>query len=289
MNPLLHARISVDYPNKPGALRDIEFEIGEDEILGLVGESGSGKSTIALALLGLLDHKGAAVRGEILFGGRNLLALNSRQMRSIRGRQIALVLQSPLASLNPALRIGTQIAEAWRAHNPGAAKQWKRPALELFERVSLPAEESFLERYPRQLSVGQAQRVLIAMATLHKPRLLIADEPTSALDAVTQSEILELFRRLNREFNMAMLFISHDLLSVASLCSRIAILQRGQIIECGATAQVFRHPCADDTRALLEAVLKNSIAATEMAGDLHGSGVADSVSVASTKRSTIMA
>jgi ABC-type dipeptide/oligopeptide/nickel transport system ATPase component len=187
-------------------------------------------------------------------------------MRQIRGRDIALVLQSPLSSLNPALRIGTQIEEAWRAHVSGAkSKEWKARALELFERVSLPSDESFLRRYPRQLSVGQAQRVLIAMAVLHRPRLVIADEPTSALDAITQGEILDLFRTLNREMNMALLFISHDLLAVASLCSRIAILQRGQIIESGPTAQMFRDPRTDDTRALLEAVLRNSAAATEFA------------------------
>jgi ABC-type glutathione transport system ATPase component len=266
MSRLLHARLSVDYPNKPGALRDVEIEVAEGQILGLVGESGSGKSTIALALLRLLQHKGASITGEILFAGRDLLSLPEREMRSIRGREMALVLQSPLASLNPALRIGTQMAEAWRAHQSGAAaKQWKHRALELFERVSLPAEESFLNRYPRQLSVGQAQRVLIAMAVLHKPRLLIADEPTSALDAITQSEILDLFRSLNRELNMAMLFVSHDLLAVASLCSRIAILQRGRIVETGTTEQMFRDPRTEDTRALLEAVLRNSSAAAEFA------------------------
>jgi ABC-type glutathione transport system ATPase component len=266
MSDILRARISVDYPNKPGVLRDVEIGIGEGEILGLVGESGSGKSTIALALLRLLGHKGATIKGEILFDGRDLLQLRSREMRRIRGRDIALVLQSPLASLNPALRIGTQMAEAWRAHQTGPErKEWKRRALELFERVSLPAEESFLERYARQLSVGQAQRVLIAMAVLHKPRLLIADEPTSALDAITQSEILDLFRSLNRELNMAMLFVSHDLLAVASLCSRIAILQRGRIVESGATKQMFRDPHTEDTRALLEAVLRNSSAAAEFA------------------------
>jgi peptide/nickel transport system ATP-binding protein len=264
MTKLLEARLSVDYPNKPGVLRDVQFEIGEGEILGLVGESGSGKSTIALALLRLLEHKGASIAGEILFGGRDLLPLRPAEMRQVRGRDIALVLQSPLASLNPALRIGTQMAETWRAHQSGAAaKQWKHRALELFERVSLPAEESFLDRYPRQLSVGQAQRVLIAMAVLHKPRLLIADEPTSALDAITQSEILDLFRSLNRELNMAMLFVSHDLLAVASLCSRIAILQRGQIVESGSTEQMFRDPRTSDTRALLQAVLRNSSAAAE--------------------------
>jgi|HubBroStandDraft_5_1064220.scaffolds.fasta_scaffold69158_2 ABC-type dipeptide/oligopeptide/nickel transport system ATPase component len=263
---LLETRLSVDYPNKPGVLREVQLRVSEGELVGLVGESGSGKSTIALALLRLLEHKGASISGEIHFNGRDLLQLRSNEMRQIRGRSIALVLQSPIASLNPALRIGTQMSEAWRAHVSGAAaKQWKDHALELFERVSLPAEESFLSRYPRQLSVGQAQRVLIAMAVLHKPRLLIADEPTSALDAVTQSEILELFRRLNREMNMAMLFISHDLLAVASLCSRIAILQRGEIIESGPTEQMFRDPRTADTRALLEAVLRNSAAATEFA------------------------
>jgi ABC-type dipeptide/oligopeptide/nickel transport system ATPase component len=172
--------------------------------------------------------------------------------------------------LNPVLKIGTQIAEAWRAHNSGDAKQWKEEALGLFSLVSLPAEPSFLDRYPRQLSVGQAQRVLIAMAILHKPRLLIADEPTSALDAITQSEILELFRRLNRQLNMAMLFISHDLLSVASLCSRIAILQRGQIVECGATEQMFREPRTEDTRALLQAVLRNPFAVQSKELISHG-------------------
>jgi peptide/nickel transport system ATP-binding protein len=269
MTSLLQARLSVNYPNKPGVLRDVCLEIGEGEIVGLVGESGSGKSTIALALLRLLEHKGASIEGEIQFDGRDLLHLRAKGMRQIRGREIALILQSPLASLNPALRIGTQMAEAWRAHVSGpAAKQWKEQALRLFERVSLPADELFLDRYPRQLSVGQAQRVLIAMAVLHRPKLLIADEPTSALDAVTQSEILELFRSLNREMNMAVLFISHDLLAVASLCSRIALLQRGEIIESGPTERMFRDPRTADTRALLEAVLRNSAAATEFSAEL---------------------
>lgn len=268
MSLLLEARFSVDYPNKPGVLRNVELDMHEGEILGLVGESGSGKSTIALALLGLLDHKGGKVNGEILFDGRDLLQLRAREMRHIRGREIALVLQSPIASLNPALRIGTQIAEAWRAHNP-EAKLWKERALELFDLVSLPAEDGFLDRYPRQLSVGQAQRVLIAMAILHRPRLLIADESTSALDAITQSEILALFQRLNRELNMAMLFISHDLLSVASVCQRIAILQNGRIIESGSTQQMFREPRTEDTRALLQAVLKNSLAATDLVAEVE--------------------
>jgi len=263
MKPLLKARISADYPNKPGVLSDVEFEIGEGEIVGLVGESGSGKSTIALALLRLLDHKGARISGEVEFAGRDLLRLPEREMRKVRGREIALVLQSPLSSLNPSLKIGTQFSEAWRAHN-GEAKQWRERALEVFDLVSLPPDQNFLDRYPRQLSVGQAQRVLIALAILHKPRLVIADEPTSALDAITQSEILALFQRLNRELGMAMLFISHDLLAVASLCTRLAILQQGRVAECGPTAQVFRDPRTDDTRALLNAVLQHSSVAQDL-------------------------
>jgi len=254
MKNLLTARLTVDYPNKPGVLRDVELEIAEGEILGLVGESGSGKSTIALALLRLLDHKGGKVHGKILFNGRDLVKLREAELRKIRGREISLVLQSPLSSLNPVLKIGTQIAEAWRAHNPGDAKRWKEEALGLFSLVSLPAEPSFLDRYPRQLSVGQAQRVLIAMAILHKPRLVIADEPTSALDAITQSEILELFRRLSRQLNMAMLFISHDLAVVGQVASRVAVMRSGQIVEMGSTQQILTAPAHPYTRSLLAAV-----------------------------------
>lgn len=265
MTPLLQVRLTVDYPSKAGVLRGVEFEVGAGEIVGLVGESGSGKSTIALSILGLLEHKGGSARGEILFQGKNLLHLRRGGMREIRGRDIALVLQSPLASLNPALRIGTQMAEAWRAHNPDS-KRWKERALEAFELVSLPDGGSMLDRYPRELSVGQAQRVLIAMAIMHRPRLLIADEPTSALDAITQSEILRLFRRLSRDLDMAILFISHDLLSVANLCDRLAILESGTVVECGPTAQLFGQPRNAYTRALLSA-LPQPLVAPE--GDLQ--------------------
>jgi ABC-type dipeptide/oligopeptide/nickel transport system ATPase component len=165
-----------------------------------------------------------------------------------------MVLQSPVAALNPALRIGAQMAEAWRAHDKKNARGWRDRALESCERVALPNAAELLERYPRQLSVGQAQRILIAMAILHRPRLLIADEPTSALDAITSAEILALFKNLRRELNMAMLFISHDLLSVSSLCDRLVILRRGEIVETGATAQIFQHPSHEYTRALVNAV-----------------------------------
>ena len=253
MSPLLQLRVSVDYASRKDVLRDVELDIREGEILGLAGESGSGKSTIALAILGLLEHKRGTVRGQVLLGGRDLARLRSKEMREVRGHEIALVLQSPLASLNPALRIGTQMAEAWRAHRRDS-KDWKQPALEALELVHLAQPEGFLNRYPREVSVGQAQRILIAMAILHRPKLLIADEATSALDAITQSEILQLFRRLNRELRMAVLFISHDLLSVASLCDRVAILNAGRIVESGTVEQVFSHPRDNYTRALLNAL-----------------------------------
>jgi len=210
---LLSADLTVDYPGRPGVLDRFQIEVGHGEIVGLVGESGSGKSTTALAILGLLRFQGGTVRGRIEFQGRDLIHLPEREMRRIRGREIALVLQSPMSALNPALRIGAQLRETWRTR---PEPDW----MAVLESVNLPADRSLLDRYPRQLSVGQAQRVLIAMAVLHRPALLIADEATSALDVVTQREILSLFRRLNQELGMAILYISHDLRSVAALCHR---------------------------------------------------------------------
>jgi ABC-type dipeptide/oligopeptide/nickel transport system ATPase component len=257
--PLLSLSVSVDYPGKPGVLKDIAFQMEQGEIVGLVGKSGSGKSTLALAVLRLLGTKGAAVRGEISFQGRNLLALSEPEMRKLRGREIGLVLQSPLAALNPSLRLNTQLEEAWRAHadQAGSADGWEQRAAELMASVSLPVDPAFLKRYPRELSVGLAQRVLIAMAIIHRPALLLADEPTSALDVITQSEILELFARLNGELKMGILYISHDLLSIATLCHRVAILHEGEIVEFAATADVFRNPRHPYTRRLLAALPKS--------------------------------
>ena len=266
VTPLLDIHLTVDYPNKPGVLRDVALRIEQGEVAGLVGESGSGKSTLALSILRLLAGKAGAPQGRILFEGRDLLRLKNSEMRAVRGRDIALVLQSPIAALNPALRIGTQLSEAWRAHERSNASAWRERALEAFEMVNLPCGAELLDRYPRQLSVGQAQRVLIAMAILHRPKLLIADEPTSALDAISSAGVLELFRKLSRDLNMAILFISHDLLSVASLCDRIAILQRGELVESGPTEQIFRSPRHEYTRALLRAMPRHPFA--EPARDL---------------------
>lgn len=254
VSPLLLTRLSVDYRSKPGVLKNLSLEIQRGEIVGLVGESGSGKSTLALALLQLLQVKGAKVQGEIIFQGENLLLKKESQLREIRGRQMSVVLQSPLTSLNPALRIGTQLKEAWRAHAQGTEEQCLAAIRSALTGVSLLDDDEFLKRRPSQLSVGQGQRVIIAMAILHRPALLIADEPTSALDTITQSEILSLFSRLNRELNMAILYISHDLLSVAALCHRVAILRDGEIVECGGPDTIFDSPRHPYTQRLIAAL-----------------------------------
>ena len=255
--PLLQARLSAGYPAKPGILRDASFDLNRGEILGLVGESGSGKSTLGLAILKLLAYRGGTVSGEIRFQGRDLASLPEREMRRVRGRDIGFVPQSPVTSLNPALRIGTQLNEAWTAHANGAVSQRRDRFLSLLDSVSLQPGGALLRRYPGELSVGQAQRLLIAMSILHKPSLVIADEPTSALDVVTQAEILKLLGRLNSDLNMAVLYISHDLLSVSSLCHRVAILHDGAIVECGTTQQIFRAPRHPYTRQLIQAMPKN--------------------------------
>jgi peptide/nickel transport system ATP-binding protein len=251
---LVSARFSVRYGEKPPVLREVELEIRQGEILGLVGQSGSGKSTLAMSMLGLLDSSRATTEGTIKFQDCDLLQLREREWRATRGRRISLVLQSPLSSLNPALRIRRQLKEAWRAHANGWSGECDQKIAAALESVSLSSNDEFLRKYPSQMSVGQAQRVLIAMAVMHRPALLIADEATSALDVITQSEILALFAQLNREIGMAILYISHDLPSVAGICHRIAILHEGEIVECGTREQIFASPQHEYTRRLMAAL-----------------------------------
>lgn len=251
---LLSADISVDYPAKAGVLRRCRIEVASGEILGLVGQSGSGKSTLALALLGLLN--GARVSGTAVLNGRNLFEMTPGELRRIRGRVVSLVPQSPLSALNPALRIGSQFREAWLAHGTGSWRSAIDDVRRLLETVGLPADDRFLRRFPAEVSVGQAQRVLLAMALLHRPALLIADEPTSALDMITQREVLDLIRRLQAEHGMGVLFISHDLISIAGLCHRIAILHEGEIVECGPPAQIFHAALHPYTQKLVRAAPK---------------------------------
>jgi ABC-type glutathione transport system ATPase component len=252
--PFLSLSLTVNYRNRPEVLKNAFLQMRQGEVLGLIGQSGSGKSTLALSILRLLELKGGKAAGSIMFQGCDLLTLKEREMRQMRGREIGLVLQSPLSSLNPALRIGTQLLEAWKAHASGPKDEALRRIEDALGSVSLPHDQEFLRRFPSQLSVGQAQRVLIAMAVIHRPALLIADEPTSALDVITQAEVLALFRKLNQELGTGILYISHDLLSVSSICDRIAILNQGEIVECGPTGQIFNHPTDPYTRRLIEAL-----------------------------------
>lgn len=263
---MLSVNISADYPEKPGVLQGVSFTIRSGEMVGLIGQSGSGKSTIALAVMRLLELRGGRVRGAIRFSGCDLMACNDRMLRQIRGRDIGLVLQSPMSALNPALRIETQLREGWRAHRSESWASARAQVQELLIAMGLPADESFLGRYPRQLSVGQAQRVVIAMAVMHRPKLLIADEATSALDPVTQEDILDLFHKLNRDLKMSILYVSHDLVSVARLCHTIGVLEMGRLIEWGSAARLLPAGIsARDARCLGKAVSESGLTITRPA------------------------
>jgi ABC-type dipeptide/oligopeptide/nickel transport system ATPase component len=243
-------------------VHDVSFRIGESESVALVGESGSGKSVTSLAIMRLLPPQ-ARVQGSIELhssgGAQNLLALSPEKMRSVRGREIAMIFQEPMTALNPVMRIGDQVAEAVLAHSGSNGERisksaaWSR-AIDALRQVAIPDPERRARDYPHQLSGGQRQRVMIAMAVVNHPRLLIADEPTTALDVTVQAQILDLLRELRDRFQLAMLFISHDLGVVANVAERIAVMYRGTIIEMAPTAELLRNPQHAYTRGLLAAV-----------------------------------
>jgi len=229
--PLLRVNLEAGYAGKP-VLRDICFELERGEVLGLVGTSGAGKSTLVLSLLGLLPWRGGRVTGEVVLEGENLLALSERKLRDLRGRKVALIPQSPMSALNSAISLQSHFNEAWKAHRKSGHAEFEKRVRELLLEVQLPTDAKFLRRRPSEISVGQAQRVLIALALLHQPALIVADEPTSALDPVTQTQIVGLLKKLNRSHGVTLLYISHDLISVMQLADRIAVLNAGRIVEC---------------------------------------------------------
>jgi len=242
-------------------VRGISCSIAPGQTLGLVGESGSGKSATALAMLRLLPPQ-AATSGKILFtdpenpNAVDLLALPERSMRQRRGSDLAMIFQEPMTALNPVMRIGSQIAEAVRAHRPGlSAKAVDKLVLDAMREVALPEPERRVRNYPHQFSGGQRQRILIAMAIVNRPRLLIADEPTTALDVTVQAQILALLKQLRCTHGLSMLFISHDLAVVAQACDQpgdqIAVMQHGHIVELAPTTELFAHPQHPYTRRLL--------------------------------------
>lgn len=251
MSEVLDYNVSAVYGGVK-VLRGVKGRISRGEIVALVGLSGSGKSTLALALLGLLHYRGGEVTGSVRLQGEELAGAGERRLRSIRGKKIGYVPQSPAAALNPRLRVRTLLSETWRAHAEG------KPASEFLARllgsVQLPADRDFLEQRTGSLSAGQGQRLLIALAIMHDPALVIADEPTSSLDAITQAAILRLFADLNQTRGTAMLFISHDLLSVAALAARVDILNGGRVVESGPPSDIFRNPRDPFTKQLVAAI-----------------------------------
>lgn len=232
-------------------VHDISFSISENEIVGIVGESGSGKSVSALAIMGLLPKKTTRIKGEIIFCKKNLINQESKDYRKLRGKDISMIFQEPMSALNPSLKCGFQVSEILQNHLKYSSSRAKKETLLLFEKVKLPRPKDIFNSYPHQISGGQMQRVMIAMAIACKPKLLIADEPTTALDVTVQNEIILLLKELQKETKMSLLFISHDLGLISEIVDRVIVLYNGKIVEKGSVQQIFKTPKDDYTKALL--------------------------------------
>lgn len=237
------------------AVDDVSFKVEAGQTLGIVGESGSGKSVLNLSLLQLIPNPpGRVVGGTATFDGQNLFALSRSEMRNIRGNKIAMIFQDPMTSLNPFLTIERQLTEVLEIHQGLDRRQARKHAVEMLDLVGIPDPAKRICCYPHQFSGGMRQRVMIAMALLCKPQLLIADEPTTALDVTIQAQILELLKKLQDEFGMAMILITHNLGVVAGVTDRVAVMYAGRIVEEAATEQLFSKPIHPYTRALLKSV-----------------------------------
>lgn len=235
-------------------LNRISFQVREGEILGIVGESGSGKSITSLAIMDLLHSNGKVMHGKIEFLGEDLLSLKEEVKRRKKGKEIAMVFQEPMTSLNPLMKIGTQVEEVLAIHKEGKPTERKEQALDMLNRVGLKHPEEVYRKYPHELSGGMRQRVMIAMAMICKPRLLIADEPTTALDVTVQKQILALLKQLKEEYQTTIILISHDLGVIRSLCDRAIVMNEGDIVEEGTTEALFENPKHEYTKRLLQAV-----------------------------------
>ncbi len=236
------------------AVNGVTFDIAPGETLGIVGESGCGKSVTALALLGILPRAGKVVRGSATFGGRDLVALPDSELRRVRGREIAMIFQDPMTSLNPVLTVGRQIREALETHFGLDRAAANARAAELLDQVGIPSARSRLRDYPHQFSGGMRQRAMIAMALACEPKLLIADEPTTALDVTIQAQILELLRQLVAERDTALIMITHDLGVVAGMCERVHVMYAGMFVETASADEVFAQPRHPYTVGLLQSV-----------------------------------
>ncbi|MBL8309935.1 MAG: ABC transporter ATP-binding protein [Burkholderiales bacterium] len=245
------------FPTRSGELRavdDVSFSLTPGEVLGLVGESGSGKSVTGFSLMGLIERPGHISAGSIRLQGRELVGLAERDWRAVRGRDVAMVFQDPMLTLNPVLRIDTQLVEAIRAHAEVGAARARDLAVEALTAVGIPSAAERLLAYPHQFSGGMRQRVAIAIALLHKPKLLIADEPTTALDVTIQGQIVSQVQALAAQHGTAVIWITHDLAVVSSFADRIAVMYAGRVVEQGSTADVLRAPVHPYTRGLLRSL-----------------------------------
>jgi len=256
--PVLSVRDLYTYFRTPrGVLQAVDgvsFDLYPGETFGIVGESGSGKSVTCRSLIGLLPSPPAHTTGSVIYGGRNLVGLSSRQMQGVRGAHIAMIFQDPMTSLNPVMRIGDQIEEVLRIHTPLDRTERRNTAIQLLKRVSIPMAERRLDDYPHQFSGGMRQRVLIAMALACKPKILLADEPTTALDVTIQDQILSLLLALQREFGMSVILVSHDLGVIAETCDRVAVMYGGQIVEVADTRTLLTRPKHPYTAGLLRSL-----------------------------------
>ena len=236
------------------AVHDVSFSVNAGEVLGIVGESGSGKTLSLLSVLGLVDKRVTTVTGRAVFRGRSLLDLPDREMRKIRGRDIALISQDPMTALTPVHTIGAQIVEQIRAHEPVSRAAARARAVELLRDVRIPAPEKALDRYPHELSGGMRQRAVIAMALSCNPALVVADEPTTALDTTVQAQVLDLLRALRQSHGSSVVLITHDMGVVAEMADRVAVMYAGRVVETGPVADVFNEPWHPYTWGLLASI-----------------------------------
>ena len=247
----LHVRF---YNRDREAVSGLSLTIGDGEILGLVGESGSGKTVTAMSIAGLLPRKQCDYSGDILLDGQDLLHADRSLLRKLHGREIGVVFQEPMSAMDPLMKVGDQVGEVLRIHTGLSRAERREKALRAMEAVELRDVEKVYDSYPHELSGGMLQRAMIAAAIVIEPSLLLLDEPTTALDVTIQAQILELLKKLNGELGISMLFISHNLNVVRKLCARVAVMQRGVLVETGNTDEVFRRPQHPYTRHLIEAI-----------------------------------
>ncbi|MFF8830284.1 ABC transporter ATP-binding protein [Streptomyces sp. NPDC015131] len=267
--PLLEVRdLHVEFHTRDGvakAINGVSYSVDAGETLAVLGESGSGKSVTAQAIMGILDMPpGRIPKGQILFHGEDMLTMSAEERRKIRGRRIAMIFQDALSALNPVLTVGYQLAEMYRVHLGMSRKDAKAKAIELMDRVKIPAAAARVNDYPHQFSGGMRQRIMIAMAMALEPDLIIADEPTTALDVTVQAQVMDLLAELQREENMGMILITHDLGVVADVADKIAVMYAGRIVENAPVGELYKRPAHPYTRGLLDSIPRLDLKGQEL-------------------------